>query len=254
MNIIKKHLLFILSELPVFSITDDSNFGTVEESNNKFWRISLLQLMCGATKFYLVTWNKKEDGTVKFKLVRKLSLKECYLSKRKKAESNIEGYKKYLKKINEQQILEEREDLCYHINNEQERIETSDNKINTYTTIVLTMTPIVMAIIDWERLWGIGILSKTILCVTAYLMLNIIMYVYGYLKVGSYRRYGFCEMKIPQGGKRKRKEIIRKRNELLYFDWQQLRVDASIKVSYVLNLQRWVALVFVSVIFLMVLA
>ena len=80
------------------------------------------------------------------------------------------------------------------------------------------------------------------------------MYVYGYLKVGSYKRYGFCEIKIPKNEKRNRKAIIRKRNELLYSDWQNLRVDANIKVSYVLNLQKWVALVFVIVIFLMLLA
>lgn len=254
MNIIKQYLLLILSVLPVFAITDDCNFGTVEKKENTFWRFSLLQLMCGATKFYFISWKKNKDGKIKFMFAKKQSLKDCYLSSRSQASENVKKYKIYLKEINKQQILEEREDLCYHINNEQERIETSDNKINIYTTIVLTVTPIVMAIIDWNKLWGNGFLTKTTLCVIAYLMLNIIMYVYGYLKVGSYKRYGFCEIKIPKNEKRNRKAIIRKRNELLYSDWQNLRVDANIKVSYVLNLQKWVALVFVIVIFLMLLA
>lgn len=90
--------------------------------------------------------------------------------------------------------------------------------------------------------------------VLLYILFNIITYVYGYLRVGAYKRYRFCELKIPKGGKRKRKEIIRKRNELLYFDWQQLRVDADIKVSYVLNLQKWVVLAFAIVTLLTIVA
>lgn len=54
LQMIKKGMLFILSILPVFAVTDDSNFGTVE-SNNKFWRFSLVQIMCGATKFYFIS-------------------------------------------------------------------------------------------------------------------------------------------------------------------------------------------------------
>lgn len=170
MNRNRNVLLLILSELPVLAITNDSNFGTVEKGNNRYWRFSLLQLMCGATKLYIVTWKKNEDSKVKFKLAKILSIKECYMPKRKVANDNIENYKMYLKNINKQQIIEEREDLCYHINNERERIETSDNKINTYTTIVLTVTPIVMAIIDWEELWNICFVSKFVLCFVIYII------------------------------------------------------------------------------------
>ena len=250
---IKKGMLFILSILPVFAVTDDSNFGTVE-SNNKFWRFSLVQIMCGATKFYFISWKRNQSGKVEFHFVEKITIKQCYMAQRNQVQKLVEKYKKYLTTIDKNQILVEREDLCYHIGNEQERIETSNNKINTYTTIVLTVTPIVMAIVDWQELWIISIFSKIILCIIAYSLENIIIYVYGYLKVGSYVRYGFSEIKIPESGKRKRKERFYKRNELLYSDWQQLRIDASIRVSYVLNLERWVAVVFGIAICLIILA
>ena len=245
----KKIILFILSILPICAFTNDSNFGTIESDNNELWRFSLFQFMCGDFKLYIITWNKDENKKVIFRIVKRLTIRQCYRIERQQIKER-EKYRKYLKSIEEEQILVEREDLCYHIDNESGRIETSNDKINTYATIVLTVIPIVMAIVDWKNLWDNGFCTKVILCIIVYSLFNIVMYIYKYLKVDSYDRYRFAEIKILEGKKRK----IWKRNVLLYKDWQNLRIDAGIKVSYVLNLQKWIALAFSIVVFLIILA
>lgn len=162
MKMIFSIIATILSYSPVLSITDDNNFGTIEKTNRNnigCTRFSLFQIMCGACKAYLFTWIKVDEKIV-FKIVKIVTLKHIFSDKGEDINLNCSKYKDYLDTVKKEQVLIEKEDLCYHIDSEKKRIETSNTKINTYMTIFLTVIPIVISLGNWKSIWDYGLSTK----------------------------------------------------------------------------------------------
>lgn len=257
---LKRIFVFLISGLvklffvfPVLSFTSDEKFGafelnlkdTVKEQLSK-WRISLFQIMLGTSKLYLFTWKREFDDNaqkfrIKFNILKRLSLEKIF--DRKEHISMI--YDKYYARLSgfetsagilEKRLSAEKESLCYHIESEKNRIESSDNKIVIYTTVVLTVLPIIVGL-NFDYIFELFVqnLVFTILfCVAIYAIFNVFLYFYQYIKVGSYSMSSFSDLKDTITG-----QLDSKITAQYYFDYQSLKSRADLFVSYVKNIQYW---------------
>lgn len=243
-------ILLIASWLPAFSLTKDENYGEIEIDNSvavrsqlKTWRLSLFQIMFGAYKLYILTLSRTYDNNTNKvlyhpKLFKLISLKKIF----DKNDHHIEQiYNDYYMRLNNSTIIEERlgkekESLCYHIEYENSRIEKSDNKVNVYATIVLTLLPILLGI-SFDSillLLKINLIYKAIFIISAYFAMNIVLYLFQYIKVGKYNMSRFSTLKEEQD-----ENLTQRLVSQYYYDYQSLKNKANFFVSYVLNIQKW---------------
>lgn len=243
-------ILLIASWLPAFSLTKDENYGEIEIDNSvavrsqlKTWRLSLFQIMFGAYKLYILTLSRTyDDNTNKVlyhpKLFKLISLKKIF----DKNDHHIEQiYNDYYMRLNNSKMTEDRlekekESLCYHIEYENSRIEKSDNKVNVYATIVLTLLPILLGI-SFDSillLLKINLIYKAIFIISAYFAMNIVLYLFQYIKVGKYNMSRFSTLKEEQD-----ENLTQRLVSQYYYDYQSLKNKANFFVSYVLNIQKW---------------
>lgn len=257
---LKRIFVFLISSLvklfsvfPVLSFTSDEKFGafelnlkdTVKEQLSK-WRISLFQIMLGASKLYLFTWKREfDDNTkkfrIKFNILKRLSLEKIF--DRKEHISKI--YDKYYARLSgfetssdilEKRLSAEKESLCYHIESEKNRIESSDNKIVIYTTVALTVLPIIVGL-NFDYIFELFVQNwvfTILFCVAIYAIFNVFLYFYQYIKVGSYNMSSFSDLKNTITG-----QLDSKITAQYYFDYQSLKSKADLFVSYVKNIQYW---------------
>ena len=243
-------ILLIASWLPVFSLTEDEKYGELKIDNSiavrsqlRTWRLSLFQIMLGAYKFYILTLSRTYDNNTNKvlyhpKLFKLISLKKIF----DKNDHHIEQiYNDYYMRLNNSTIIEERlgkekESLCYHIEYENSRIEKSDNKVNVYATIVLTLLPILLGI-SFDSillLLKINLIYKAIFIISAYFAMNIVLYLFQYIKVGKYNMSRFSTLKEEQD-----ENLTQRLVSQSYYDYQSLKNKANFFVSYVLNIQKW---------------
>lgn len=243
-------ILLIASWLPVFSLTEDEKYGELKIDNSiavrsqlRTWRLSLFQIMLGAYKFYILTLSRTYDNNTNKvlyhpKLFKLISLKKIF----DKNDHHIEQiYNDYYMRLNNSTIIEERlgkekESLCYHIEYENSRIEKSDNKVNVYATIVLTLLPILLGI-SFDSillLLKINLIYKAIFIISAYFAMNIVLYLFQYIKVGKYNMSRFSTLKEEQD-----ENLTQRLVSQYYYDYQFLKNKANFFVSYVLNIQKW---------------
>lgn len=243
-------ILLIASWLPVFSLTEDEKYGELKIDNSiavrsqlRTWRLSLFQIMLGAYKFYILTLSRTYDNNTNKvlyhpKLFKLISLKKIF----DKNDHHIEQiYNDYYMRLNNSTIIEERlgkekESLCYHIEYENSRIEKSDNKVNVYATIVLTLLPILLGI-SFDSillLLKINLIYKAIFIISAYFAMNIVLYLFQYIKVGKYNMSRFSTLKEEQD-----ENLTQRLVSQYYYDYQSLKNKANFFVSYVLNIQKW---------------
>ena len=243
-------ILLIASWLPVFSLTEDEKYGELKIDNSiavrsqlRTWRLSLFQIMLGAYKFYILTLSRTYDNNTNKvlyhpKLFKLISLKKIF----DKNDHHIEQIcNDYYMRLNNSTIIEERlgkekESLCYHIEYENSRIEKSDNKVNVYATIVLTLLPILLGI-SFDSillLLKINLIYKAIFIISAYFAMNIVLYLFQYIKVGKYNMSRFSTLKEEQD-----ENLTQRLVSQYYYDYQSLKNKANFFVSYVLNIQKW---------------
>jgi len=248
-------LLWLWSLSPILSFTKDDNYGelTINSGSSvrlqlREWRLSVLQIMLGAHKLYVLSVYRTVDpnthaASLQWNWIRLLSLKEvCDNS------NHIQQiYTDYYNRLNGASITDERleaekESLCYHIENENSRVEVSDNKMNIYSTVVLTILPILLSISfdSILELFKINLIYKIVIILALYFIINITLYLYWYLKVGSYSTSSFADLKNEPDG-----TLTKRLVSQYYYDFQSKRSKARLFVSYVINTQRWMVASFV---------
>lgn len=242
-------LLLLFSWSPVFSFTNDKNYGEIKINSNsticsqiKEWRISLIQVMLGAYKIYLLTVIITYDAATK-KLSSDLSLYKI-LSLKDVCDNSAhiqEIYNNYFTRLKHSAMTKhrleaEKESLCYHIEIQNNRIEKSDNKMNIYTTVVLTLLPVLLGI-SFESILSllrINMIYKIIFIIAAYFIINIVCYLFQYIKVGSYSMSSFNDLKSESDSNLSQRLISQ-----YYYDFQSLKSKADMFVSYIINIQYW---------------
>lgn len=244
MTIVINIILWMWSHFPIFSLSDDANFATLEMKNkNKIHlRFSILNVMLGDIILYFITVNIKER---KFELMHKISLQNTQgiLLTDEKISEIQERYKDHLNSINQGDWDIEKESLCYRIQIEEQRINSSIEKINIYATIILTVLPLLLAIIDFRKIFTLSIPLAINIIFILYALINICIYVFRAIKVRGIYRSTFKDLR--ESGNRGKEILIQ-----YQYDWQQLKYKAQLFVSFVLNLQEWViAILILSVTF-----
>lgn len=147
-------------------------------------------------------------------------------------------FEEHIENLGDEDLAVEKEKLCYLIQNEEQRISTSVDKINIYATIILTVLPLALTIIDLKVIITFHIFLIIGIVWMVYSLVNICAYVFKAIKIQGISKSTFSDLKKNQ---QKNKEIL-----LQYqYDWQQLKYKAQLFVSYVLNLQEWVILIII---------
>lgn len=234
-------MLWIWSHIPLFCLSDDENFATIEwkdlKNNKCHLRLSLINIMLGDSVLYLITFDIKVKKPAFAKILRLQDMEGIVLT-----EEHINGiqerFKQHIKDLGDGDLAVEKEKLCYLIQNEEQRISSSVDKINIYATIILTVLPLVLAVIDLKAIITLPFLLILGIVLMVYSLANICAYVFKAIKVQGISKSTFSDLR---GSQEKDKEIL-----LQYqYDWQQLKYKAQLFVSYVLNLQEWVILILV---------
>ena len=227
----------------MFSLSDDDNFATIDvgKFKEKKWllRISLINIMLGDSILYLLTYDMKKKK-LDFYTVLSLKDMESILLTDENIDDIQERFKEHIKDLSDEDLAIEKEKLCYLIENENQRISSSVNKINIYATIILTVLPLSLAIIDLEVIITLHFLLILGIILMVYSLVNICIYVFSAVKVQGISKSTFKDLSESQ---EKNKEILVQ----YQYDWQQLKYKAQLFVSYVLNVQEWVILIMVLI-------
>lgn len=153
MEIIKKVInifLWIWSHCPIICLSDDCYFATLKFDNirNAHLRLSILNIMLGDSIIYVFSYDIKERKTSVIKILRLIDIDGNVLED-EKIDQIQKRFRMHIAKLSDDDLEIEKEKLLYHIEREEKRISTSVDKINIYTTIILTVIPIVVALIDF---------------------------------------------------------------------------------------------------------
>lgn len=237
--------LWIWSHFPILCLSDDDNFATLQwrrlKDGKAHLRVSLLNIILGDCILYLFTLDINQKKIEPLHIVR-LSDMEGILLTDEKINDIQNRYKDHINDLGSDDLQIEKEKLCYHIQNEEKRIDTSIEKLNIYATIILTVLPLVLAITDLKKITTLSIPLLLSVVFMVYSLLNICAYIFRAIKIQGIMKSSFLDLRLSE---QKDKEIL-----LQYqYDWQQLKYKAQLFVSFVLNLQEWVALILVLAIF-----
>lgn len=252
LNFMISKILFVWSYLPLLAITDDDNFGTIDfnlsliefKKNNilnkiKSYRISVINLMYGNKIIYILTFKDKQ-----FRLYHILKLENYYILTDTDINGICERYVNHINNLNLNNIVIEKESLCYRIENEQRRIDRSLQKINMYATIILTLFPILISVFDFRILF---IKNKTItillLFLCCYCFINLICYIFNSIKINPLKQSKFSDLR--QSG-----HHVIKINEQYQYDWQFLKKRADLLVSFVKNIEIWIKYMLIYILIL----
>lgn len=193
--------------------------------------------MFGDVILYFITYDIKLKK-VAFSKILRLQDMEGIILKEEKINGIQERFKQHVEELCEEDLAVEKEKLCYLIQNEEQRISSSVDKINIYASIILTVLPLVLAVVDLKGIITLPFPLLVSVILMVYSLINICAYVFKAIKVQKISKSSFSDLRSSQ---KKEKEIL-----LQYqYDWQQLKYKAQLFVSYVLNLQEWVVLMLI---------
>ncbi|TCL61152.1 hypothetical protein EDD76_101249 [Kineothrix alysoides] len=239
MKIALNFILWIWSHCPIMSLSNDDNFATleIEEMRQAHLRISVLNIMLGDRIVYILSYDIKEERFSVIKLLHLTDIEGNLLKNEKIAEIQ-ERFRNHIAEITDEDLEIEKEKLLYHIEHEEQRISSSVDKINIYATIILTVIPIVLAIIDFATLKEISVILQIMVCIAIYALLNVCIFIFRTIKVRGINKSSFADLRSSE--KRSSEIVVQ-----YQYDWQQVKYKAQLFVSIVLNLQEWVILLLI---------
>ena len=243
------NILFgIWSYLPLFALTDDEAFlsaklKTEQRSKHKYY-FSLINILFGEKKIQFFSFPIKhpEEKCSIFRIIRLSEMKNFTLTD-EKVEQLEKDYKNHFNSLEEEDQNIEKEALIQHLTEEKARIETSYNKINAFTTIIVAVIPIAITFIDRNTIKSLGIMGWIIFALLIYANLNLCAWIFQAINVRSFMTSTFRDLKDSE---EKKKEY----NWQIYYDWQQMKRKADMYVSFVKYTKIWIiAVIILTIIF-----
>lgn len=235
---IKRILLGIWAYLPIFALTDDLGFLTANlgSQQHKYY-FSLISILLGEKKIQFVSIPIKQSGEklILFR-VKQLSKMDVFALSEEKKNELKRNYKEHFDSLRKKERTIEKEALLRQLSDQQSRIDTSYNKINAFTTIIVAIIPLAVAFIDKEMLTQLNILGKAIFILLIYANINLCTWIFQAIKVRGYETSSFRDLKESAD---KEKE----QNWQIYYDWQQTRRKADMFVSFVIYVKHWIVVV-----------
>lgn len=238
-------LLGIWAYLPVFSLTDDLGFLTANpDSEQHKYYFSLLNILFGEKKYQFMSFPIKQPGekVVLFRVKLLSEMQAFVLSEEKENELKI-NYKGHYDSLSENDRTIEKEALLQHLSAQQSRIDTSYNKINAFTTIIVAIIPLAVTFVDREKIVLLSVLGKVIFILLIYANVNLCAWIFQAINVRGYMTSSFRDLKESA-------DKAKEQNWQIYYDWQQTRRKADMFVSFVMYTKHWIiAVILLTVIF-----
>lgn len=234
MRHIVAYVFFLLSYSPILCVSDDSNFGSNQRGIDDFkkrLRVSLFSVYLGAYKYYFVSL-KFENSKFKFKVKHKISLFDFNKFTNEDRARIMQIQTKYLN--SNEEVEEDKEFLIYQIDNQNSRKSIAYNKINTYMTIILALIPLTIIFYKPELFIESHFIIKVLTLMLFYIIGNICLYILQVNKVSEYGREGYANLKKAN---KKSKDIVMS----YYLDYQAIRREADRLVSFVKNIEIYIA-------------
>lgn len=232
MKIILNFILFILSYSPILCISDDKNFGTNEEGLKDFrerLRVSIFSLNFGAYKYYFFTF-KIKDNKLDFNMKYRIRLHDFYTFTDEKIDRLTNIQEEYLK--NNLEIEEDKEFLLYQIESQNNRNGISYNKVNTYTTIILALIPLILVFYKVEMFIKANVMIKLLTVILFYIIANICVLLLQVNKVSGHKRQRYSDFKRVN----KKKGIVM----AYYLDYQSIKTSTDRIVTFVKNIETYI--------------
>ena len=132
----------------------------------------------------------------------------------------------------------EKESLLRHLSDEQSRVDISYNKMNAFTTIIVAVIPIAIALVNWDIIFSLNLLEIFIFIWLIYANLNLCAWIFQAINVRGFKASSFGDLK---NNSNKRRE----QNWQIYYDWQQSRRKADMYVSFVMHTKIWIVTVII---------
>lgn len=250
-NVIKKIFYILLSYTLILSVTKDSEFGTNTENfieNQKIvngTRFSLLNIPFGKFKIYILTYIVLEPNNKQFNFIKILNLDKLIMPNNyiQLQDNKATQYEQHYETL----ILENREIelefIKYKLNSENERIKKAESKINSYSSIILVLIPIVMVLYKPEKICETTLLGKIIIIFLMICTINAVSFILQHMFVKPLTLSLFSDIKNSQ-----QKRVQTANN--YYFEWQVFQKKADLDISYVKNIQNWIiGIIFMSLMF-----
>ena len=197
-------ILWIWSHFPILALSDDNNYATLDMNTIKDanLRFSFLNIMLGDIVVYFITVDVTGK---KLKLFYKLNLQQIasYMLTKEEMNAIQERYRNHIAEISQEDLAIEKESLVYRIQNEEQRINSSVEKINIYTTIILTIIPLLLAFIDFNKILELSVILKIIVGMIVYAVLNICIYIFRTIKVKGIYKSSFGDLRKSTDKERK---------------------------------------------------
>jgi len=216
-------LIKISSYFPIFSFTDDQHFGEVIKKSQDL-RFSFFRTSFGINKFYFLTIKNKC-----FKIFYKLNL---YKVQSEPAQEEIENkgkqYEELIKDKSEDSIRLHIEVLKHKISQSDATTSRTFNKILYYNALYLVLLPF---LILWLKGQDTSFTQILIFIVLIYVLINIYLFLYQFLKVSSFYRFPFREFKNNDSTP---KQLAK----FLYQEWYASR-KGVLYVTYVKNIEKY---------------
>lgn len=247
---IKDVILFIWAYSPFLALTDDMGFLTANKNAVKHeYYLSIISLLFGEIKIQFLSFPVKQPGK-KIVLYRAKHLSDMsvfHLEEVKENQLETDYRNHYDSLLNDIERDTEKEALLRHLYDEQARVDISYNKMNAFTTIIVAVIPIAIALLDWNTVFSLNLLGIVIFLCLIYANINLCAWIFQAINVRSFMASTFSDLKNSAD---KRKE----QNWQIYYDWQQSRRKADMYVSFVMHTKIWmVAVIILTITFSVVL-
>jgi hypothetical protein len=250
-NVIKKFLYIVLSYIPILSVTADSNFGTNAKrfiNNHKIvkgTRFSFLNIHFGKFKIYILTCIVLGPNNKKFNFIKILNLDKLIMADNfiQLQDDKATQYGQHYETLTPENCTIELEFIKYKLNSENERIKKAESKINSYSSIILVLIPIVMVFYKPEKICETTLLGKIIIIFLMICTMNAVSLILQHMFVKPLSLSVFSDIKNSQ-----QKSVQTANN--YYFEWQVFQKKADLDISYVKNIQNWIiGIIFMSLMF-----
>lgn len=238
---IKNLFLFIWAYTPVFALTDDLGFLTANKGDEEHeYYFSIISILFGEKKiqFFSFPIKQPEKKMILFR-VKQLSDMGVFDITDEKANQLETDYKDHYDLLTDEIDKEiEKESLLRHLSDEQSRVDISYNKMNAFTTIIVAVIPIAIALANWDTIFSLNLLEIFIFIWLIYANVNLCAWIFQAINVRGFKASSFGDLK---NNSNKRRE----QNWQIYYDWQQSRRKADMYVSFVMHTKIWIVTVII---------
>jgi len=229
----------IFSYSPLFSFSDDDNYGTIYKTSKNI-RFSIIKIPLGIIVFHFISF--KKNGKFSFSLVKIIKFKDIQKYYNiDEVNEKINNFKNHLNTIDNNGIEHEIDFLKYKIDLLAIIKDKQMNKIILFSTFILAFIPLLLTFQGNK-----DIIYYFYSIILSIIFINILIWIISYLKVKNIIRSTFKDVKEKNGD-------LKSCAEAIYTDWVCISRESQIEVGYSKNIEKiFLFLVVLAFVFLII--